>query len=125
MRSMRPLAPSGVKARISVESGSVSWKFVERHDWTISRGAIAESVTPLIWPPKARNGAPGSALTITGAPVTAACAAGSRYVAYRRSAGAGRIIDCAIRLLMRNPPFRRSVARRSTPLHLELDLGAA
>src|SRR5262249_55034340 len=47
-------------------------------------------VAPVSAPLKARNGEPGSTLLATGAPVIAACFAGSVYIAKRLSAGAGR-----------------------------------
>src|SRR5258708_3642266 len=100
---MRPSLPSGTKERIRVESGSASRKLIERHDWTISLAANAESIVPLIWPLKARNEEPASALTVTGAPVTAAWSDGSRYVAYNCSADAGRTTDCVIKLRMNAP----------------------
>src|SRR5215472_1268335 len=48
------------------------------------------SVAPVSAPLKAWNGEPGSTLIATGAPVIAACFAGSVYIAKRLSAGAGR-----------------------------------
>src|SRR5689334_24874875 len=51
------------------------------------------SVAPVSAPLNAWNGEPGSMLIATGAPVIAACCAGSVYIAKRLSAGAGRRTD--------------------------------
>src|SRR5712671_39866 len=83
--SIRPFVPSGVKARIRVESESPSLNLVERQDWTTSRCGTIWRIAPVSAPLKAWNGAPGSALIATGAPVIAACFAGSMYIAKRRS----------------------------------------
>src|SRR5262249_4480117 len=58
------------------------------------------SIAPVSAPLKARNGEPGSALIATGAPVIAACFAGSVYIAKRLSAGAGRTTDWEMMLRM-------------------------
>src|SRR5215510_83731 len=58
------------------------------------------SIAPVSAPLKARNGEPGSALIATGAPVIAACFAGSVYIATRLSAGAGRTTDWEMMLRM-------------------------
>src|SRR5215831_529321 len=58
------------------------------------------SVAPVSAPLKAWNGEPGSRLIATGAPVIAACFAGSVYIAKRLSAGAGRTIDWEMMLRM-------------------------
>src|SRR5512133_2327052 len=58
------------------------------------------SIAPVSAPLKARNGEPGSALIANGAPVIAACFAGSVYIAKRLSAGAGRTTDWEMMLRM-------------------------
>jgi hypothetical protein len=102
---MRPCSPCGVKVRTRVESGSLSRKFTERHDWTTSVGSTTARIAPEIMPSKALNGAYGCEAIVTGAPVIAACLIGSRYVAKRTLAGAGRTIDCLITLLVISGPL--------------------
>src|SRR5215469_12147365 len=58
------------------------------------------SIAPVSAPLKAWNGEPGSVLIATGAPVIAACFAGSVYIAKRLSAGAGRTTDWEMMLRM-------------------------
>jgi hypothetical protein len=62
---------------------------------------------------KAWNGAPGSALIATGAPVIAAWFAGSMYIAKRRSAGAGRTTDWEMMLRMGHSPGLQNPETRS------------
>src|SRR5271165_54758 len=62
------------------------------------------SIAPVSAPLKARNGEPGWALIATGAPVIAACFAGSVYIAKRLSAGAGRTTDWEMMLRMGHSP---------------------
>src|SRR5262249_34134042 len=62
------------------------------------------SVAPVSAPLKAWNGEPGSTLITTGAPVIAACFAGSVYIAKRLSAGAGRMTDWEMMVRMGHSP---------------------
>src|ERR1700745_3616258 len=66
-------------------------------------------------PLKAWNGAPGSALIATGAPVIAAWFAGSMYIAKRRSAGAGRTTDWGRMLPVGHSPSLQNPEPRSAP----------
>src|SRR5215470_7055972 len=71
------------------------------------------SVAPVSAPLKARNGEPGSTLIATGAPVIAACVAGSVYIAKRLSAGAGRTTDWEMMVRMgRSPRLQNPVSAR-------------
>src|SRR5436190_8908291 len=70
-------------------------------------------IAPVSAPLKAWNGAPGSALIATGAPVIAAWFAGSMYIAKRRSAGAGRTTDWEMMLRMGHSPSLQNPETRS------------
>src|SRR5262245_807229 len=76
------------------------------------------SIAPVSASLKARNGEPGSALIATGAPVIAACFAGSVYIAKRLSAGAGRDQD-RIRIIV--VKFDRAPGLDHEPLRDDLE----
>src|SRR5919201_756407 len=72
------------------------------------------SIAPVSAPLKARNGEPGSALIATGAPVIAACFAGSVYIAKRLSAGAERTTDWE--MMLRMGPYGSRLAQSAALL---------
>src|SRR5215469_11257891 len=74
-------------------------------------------VAPVSAPLKARNGEPGSTLIATGAPVIAACFAGSVYIAKRLSAGAGRTTDWEMTVRMDTPEHKIAEHMRRTAQH--------
>src|SRR5215469_6287052 len=83
------------------------------------------SVAPVSAPLKARNGEPGSTLIAIGAPVIAACFAGSVYIAKRLSAGAGRTTDWEMMVRMgRSPRLQNPVSARHRDNGRLMPLGA-
>src|SRR5215467_3531333 len=78
---------------------------------------MISSVAPVSAPLKAWNGEPGSTLIATGAPVIAACFAGSVYIASLLSAGAGRTTDWEMTVRMDTPEHKIAEHMRRTAQH--------
>src|SRR5215831_8656042 len=107
---------------------SQSLNLVERQDWITSRCGMIWSVAPVSAPLKAWNGEPGSRLIATGAPVIAACFAGSVYITKRLSAKAGRTIDWEMMVRMGHSHRLQNLetpasARRPRPVAARCPLG--